>query len=93
LSDRDDKLEARLLLIALIALAALVLLAIAFLRPAAKEFVLLHLEPGVGIRQAAIISFFISLFTLIAMAIFAGDGLIGELQFMIQAFVLFYFFV
>jgi tartrate dehydratase beta subunit/fumarate hydratase class I family protein len=58
--------------------------------PAISELVAVHFEPGLGMKTAAIISFFITLVVLIVMAIAAGDGLLGELQYMIPAFLSFF---
>ncbi len=46
--------------------------------------------PGIGLRTAAIIAFIITLVTLIVMAIASGDGLLGELQFMLIGFAGFF---
>jgi hypothetical protein len=40
-------------------------------------------EPGVGLKNASIYGFFVTLTVFILFAIFAGDGLIGEIQFML----------
>jgi tartrate dehydratase beta subunit/fumarate hydratase class I family protein len=58
--------------------------------PAITEIVTLHFEPGLGMKTAAIIAFFVTLVVLIVMAIAAGDGLLGELQYMIPAFLSFF---
>jgi hypothetical protein len=47
-------------------------------------------EPGLGLKNATIISFFVTTGLFIVFAIFSGDGLIGELQFMIGGFFLFF---
>lgn len=47
-------------------------------------------EPGIGLRDAALIAFGVSLVTIVIMALAAGDGLIGELQFMLLAFAGFF---
>lgn len=46
--------------------------------------------PGIGLRMAALIAFGVTLVTLIVMAIAAGDGLLGELQFMLLGFAGFF---
>lgn len=58
--------------------------------PAFSEIVTVHFEPGLGMKTAAIIAFFVTLIVLIVMAIAAGDGLLGELQYMIPAFLSFF---
>lgn len=71
-------------LLALLGLGALLLL------PSIGEFVATQLEPGVGLRQAAVIAFFTTTVLFIVFALAAGDGLLGELQFMLGSFFLFY---
>ena len=45
-----------------------------------------HLEPGVGLKSAAVIAFVLTMAAFVVLAIAAGDGLLGELQYMIAAF-------
>ena len=61
-----------------------------FFGPIIIEFSQEFLEPGVGVKTAAVISFFITFITLVVFAIFAGDGIIGEIQFMIAGFFTFF---
>jgi hypothetical protein len=49
-----------------------------------------HLAPGVGLRAAALIAFFVTLGVLVVMALVAGEGLVGEIQFMIVGFAGFF---
>ncbi len=58
--------------------------------PAISDLVAVHFEPGLGMKTAAVIAFFVTLVVLIIMAIAAGDGLLGELQYMIPAFLSFF---
>lgn len=46
--------------------------------------------PGVGLQTAALIAFGLALVVIVIMTITAGDGLIGELQFMIPGFLAFF---
>ena len=46
--------------------------------------------PGLGLKGAAVIGFFVVVALFVGFAIAAGDGLIGEIQFMIGGFLLFY---
>lgn len=48
------------------------------------------LSPGLGLRTAAVIAFFVVIGLFVTFAIVAGDSLIGEIQFMIGGFLLFY---
>jgi len=47
-------------------------------------------EPGVGLRTAAIIAFGLSLVVIVVMAIAAGDGLLGQLPAMLLGFLAFF---
>ena len=49
-----------------------------------------HLAPGVDLKQAAIMAFIATVIVLIIFAFAAGDGLIGELQFMLVGFFAFF---
>lgn len=53
-----------------------------FVGPAVAE----ALAPGLGLKSAAIIAFVATVVVLVVMAIAAGDGLIGELQYMLIGF-------
>jgi hypothetical protein len=46
--------------------------------------------PGLGLRSAALIAFVATLIVMVVMAIAAGDGLLGEIQFMLAAFAGFF---
>jgi len=46
--------------------------------------------PGLGLRDAALIAFGVTLVTLIVLAIAAGDGLLGEIQYMLLGFAGFF---
>ncbi|MGD2083000.1 MAG: hypothetical protein PVF91_08545 [Chromatiales bacterium] len=48
------------------------------------------LAPGLGIKQAAVWGFGVTFVMFIVFAIAAGDGLIGEIQFMLVGFFLFF---
>jgi hypothetical protein len=48
------------------------------------------LEPGVGLKTAAIWSFGVTFVMFLLFAIVAGDGLLGEIQFMLGGFFLFF---
>ena len=67
----------------------IVLLALIFL-PNTFAWVVQLFEPGVGLKMASIIGFFVAMILFIVFAIFAGDGLLGEIQFMIGGFLVFF---
>lgn len=48
------------------------------------------LEPGVGLKEAAKWSFGVTVLLFIGFAIAAGDGLLGELQYMLWGFFAFF---
>ena len=86
----DDSRDALRLL--LVSAVLLVLLAIAgyMVWPLAVEFGQTQLEPGLGMRDAAVVAFFVTVLTLVVFAFAAGDGLIGEIQFMLAGFFSFF---
>lgn len=53
----------------------------------------LEFQNGVGFKDAAIYSFFTTLILLVILAIAGGDGLIGELQFLLIGFLVFFFII
>jgi len=89
-SDRKDKNEARVIAISLVVLVAVLAIGIFILVPSLAEFSATYLEPGLGLRNAAIASFFVTLVIMVIFAIASGDGLIGELQFMLPGFLAFF---
>ena len=48
------------------------------------------LEPGVGLKTAATWSFGVTFVMFVLFALVAGDGLLGEIQFMLGGFFLFF---
>jgi hypothetical protein len=51
------------------------------------------LESGVGLKTAALWSFLVTLVMFLLFAIVAGDGLLGEIQFMLAGFFLFFLII
>jgi len=45
---------------------------------------------GLGLKSAAIFSFFLTLVVMLVLALVAGDGLVGVLQFMLIGFLTFF---
>ena len=88
-SDQKDKNESRKIAIALIAMVVVLLAAAVLLLPLLTELSAVHLAQGLGLKNAFVISFFISIVLMILFTVAAGDGLIGELQFVIPGFFLF----
>ncbi len=85
-----DAREARAVAIALAVLLLLLVLGAVWAFPVLAEFHQLHLAPGMGMKDAAVASFFATVAVLIVFAVAAGDGLIGELQFMLAGFLSFF---
>jgi len=78
----DRKLTLRLAAIIVVAGLAVLGLVLFFFIPGLVAAV----EPGVGLKQSAMIAFGLTMAALVVLAISAGDGLLGELQYMIAAF-------
>lgn len=89
-ADRKDKRDARNVVFGLMFLSVLVGVGIVFLVPALSNFVAVHFSPGLGLKDAAVWAFFVTVAVLVVFAITAGDGLLGELQFMLSSFFLFF---
>jgi hypothetical protein len=51
------------------------------------------LEPGVGLKSAALWSFGVTFVMFLVFAVVAGDGLLGEIQFMLAGFFLFFIII
>jgi len=86
---KDEK-EARTLAIALIVLVVMLIIGILLALPMLADFSQTYFAPGVGLKDSAIMAFISTILVLIVFAISAGDGLIGELQFMLVGFFAFF---
>lgn len=82
----DRKLTTRLFLGIVVIVALLGAALIFFAGPMIAE----ALAPGVGLRTAAVISFVVTLAVMLVMALVAGEGIVGEIQFMIVGFAGFF---
>jgi hypothetical protein len=92
---RDSRLALRILFgtSALAALlVALLVLAAATSLPVLSEWVAMTFDDGIGLKAAALLAAIVSVLVLLLFALAAGEGLIGELQFMIPGFFLFFVF-
>lgn len=81
--------DLKVLAIVLVVAAGFVLITFTVGRPlmvAAME----ALEPGVGLKEAAKWSFGVTVLLFLGFAIAAGDGLLGELQYMLSGFFAFF---
>jgi hypothetical protein len=72
--------------------AGLVIALVVLEIPALVSFVNENFAPGIGLRTAAIIAAIVSFVVLIAFAVVSGDGIVGELPFVIAGFFLFFLF-
>ena len=88
--DSKDKREARTVALAIVVLLALLVGAAVLLLPQLAEISRVSLEPGLGLKDAAVISFFVTIALMVVFAIAAGDGFIGEIQFMLAGFISFF---
>ncbi|GAB6043716.1 hypothetical protein JCM17961_43960 [Endothiovibrio diazotrophicus] len=88
--DSKDKNESRKIAIALISLVVVLGVAILLMLPMLSEIVTMHLSPGLGLKDSAVISFFVTVVIMIVFAVSSGDGLLGEIQFILGSFFLFF---
>lgn len=88
--DQKDKAVSRKLAIGLLVIAVFLGVAIMLMIPIAAEVVAIHFAPGLGLKTSAIIAFFVTIFVLGFFAVVSGDGLLGEIQFVLGSFLLFF---
>jgi hypothetical protein len=81
--------DLKILAILLIAAALSVLVLFTVGQPLVAQFVA-ALEPGVGLKEAAKWSFGTTVVLFVLFALVAGDGILGELQFMLLGFFAFF---
>ncbi len=86
----EDQQKSLKMLALVAALLVLLGLAVALMMPLLSGFIDAHFAPGLGMRDAAVISFFVTVITLVVFAVAAGDGLLGELQFILGGFFSFF---
>lgn len=92
-SESKDKKEARTLAIVLMAMLVILVVAAMFMLPMLADVSAAHLAPGLGVKEAAVIAFFTTVVLMIVFAIAAGDGFLGEIQFMLLGFFIFFVIV
>ena len=93
--NRDTRLALRLVFgLSALAVLVVVLLVMAAMitLPVASPWVNETFNSGLGLKTAAVIAAVVSVAVLAVFGIVAGDGLIGEIQFMIAGFFLFFVF-
>jgi hypothetical protein len=84
-----DRSDLRILLILVAAAVVVVGLALMLGGPLISEAAAV-LEPGIGLRTAALWSFGVTVVLFIVFALVADDGLLGEIQYMLGAFFSFF---
>ena len=89
-TDHRDKDESRKIAIVLIALVVVLVAVALWMIPVATEIVDIHLSSGLGLKDSAVISFFVTLVVMIVFAVASGDGLFGEIQFILSSFFVFF---
>ena len=89
-TDHKDKHESRKTAVALISLVLLLGIAIVLMLPMLSEIAATHFSPGLGLKDSALISFFITVAIMIVFALSSGDGLLGEIQFVLGGFFSFF---
>lgn len=92
-TDREDKNESRKIAIALIGILLVAGIALLLLMPELFTIIARGVAPGLGLRDAAIIAFFITLVLIVIFAIASGDGLLGEVQFILPGFLIFFLII
>jgi len=85
----DDRQALKIAIASLVILALLGVALMLFL-PLLGSFVDQHFSAGMGLKDAAVVAFFTTVVTLVIFAVAAGDGLLGELQFMLSGFFSFF---
>ncbi|MDO3383191.1 hypothetical protein [Gilvimarinus algae] len=89
-SDDQDKRQARSTLIAIVVVLVLAIAATVFMLPLLGEMTDGVFSEGLGLKDAAVIAFFVTVALLVVFAITSGDGLIGEIQFVLGGFFSFF---
>lgn len=93
--DRDRKQATMMLAVlalAALAVAGLVIWGAAALMPQMQAWADATFGGGLGLKTAAIIAAVVSFVALIVLTVTAGDGLLGEVQFVIPGFFVFFLF-
>ena len=89
-SDLKDRNDSRKILLSLTVLFIILILSLIFMLPSFLEILSTGTYAGLGLKESAVVSFFVSLVLVTILAIVSGDGLLGEVQFVVAAFFLFF---
>ena len=85
-----DQKQAIRIAAAFFALCGLMVGGILLLGPEAARIGTEIFGGGIGLKDAAILSFFVTTGLFVVLAVVAGDGLLGELQYLLGAYFSFY---
>jgi|TARA_B100002003_G_scaffold15351_1_gene12797 hypothetical protein len=89
-SDLKDRNDSRKILLTLTVLFIILILSIIFIFPSFLEILSTSTSTGLDLKDSAVVSFFLTLVLVTILAIVSGDGLLGEVQFVVAAFFLFF---
>lgn len=89
-SDLKDRNDSRKILLALAVLFIILIVAMIFISDDFSAILSKSTAEGLGLKDSAVVSFFVSLVLVTVLAMVSGDGLIGEVQFVVVGFLLFF---
>mgnify|MGYP001387440896 FL=1 len=89
-SDLKDRNDSRKILLSLTVLFIILILSIIFMFPQFFEILSTSTTTGLDLKDSAVVSFFVSLVLVTVLAMVSGDGLLGEVQFVVVGFLLFF---
>jgi hypothetical protein len=92
-ADNKDKDESRKIAIILVALVIALGIAVLLMLPVLADMVAVHFAPGLGLKTSAVIAFFTTVTIMVVFAVASGDGLLGEIQFILGGFFLFFIII
>lgn len=88
--ERKDEKESRILLIGLGILALVLVIVGIFAAPMLADLNQQVFAPGMNLKESAMLALVISIVVMVIFAVAAGDGLIGEIQYMLIGFFAFF---
>lgn len=89
----DSQLKSKLgWTLAMLVILGLLVIAVTWIVPDMMAGVSAALDPGVSMKSAAKYAFVLTLVVLGFFAVVAGDGLLGEIQYILPAFFTFFLF-
>ncbi len=89
-SDLKDRNDSRKILLSLTVLFIILILSIIFISDDFFKILSTGTSEGLDLKDSAVVSFFVSLVLVTVLAMVSGDGLIGEVQFVVVGFLLFF---